>query len=681
MDNRTDNIVILNFGEAKPPVFKEVGSKDWLMMNIEDYEDDYPGYLLYLLKNSSKHGAIVKGKAGYIFGKGLKQAEESAKGKEWLNSVNRYGQKLNDIVKKSILDIEVFYGFYWQIIPSFRGFEIYKLDWRKVRKSKAGDGYWYKKDGKWTEKKEPAVKFPTYYPGIRQASIFAYYEYGAGEDQYPEPEYSNATNYIEADIVVGQNTLSNARGGFSASKFINFYNGEPIEEIKTAIEKKFTKKFTGPGGRKIIIGFNDDPAKRPTIDDLGTSDLTKEDFNRVDKQIEQNIFTAHRVTSPILFGIKTEGQLGGRNEMREAYEIFKNTYANEKQQNIEEVINFFAAQLGLGEFTLMPVEPIGFEFSESTIKEIAPKKYLLDKIGIDPQEYPEAVQPVQEDGLTNEKVNDNLKNLTGKQFINIERIVRKYKKGNLTKEVAASMLKSGYGFSDAEIEALLKVEDEQLKVAFSEISDDELIQAFTEIGEAKDGFTIVRSKKALFTSDKEMIEDELNYYQESFKDDVDRVNNREAKILEMIKKDKRVTPEVISKALKIPVDEVKEKLEDLVQRELISTTIVKENGNDVEHRELKQPISEVTEKKQRVEILVRYSYEGPKDERNRTFCAKMLELDRFYTRTEIEKISERLGYSVWDRSGGFWRKPDGTISPKCRHHWKSNVVLKKKSAA
>lgn len=677
MDNKKqDNILILNFGETKRPVFKETRGKDWILM---DDDDDYPSYLLWLYKSSSKHRAIVGGKAGYIYGKGLKAKVEGPKEEAFLKSVNRYGQKFNDLIKKSILDSEVFFGFYWQIIPSYVGFEIFRLTWKHVRKDKLDRGYWYKKDGKWMDKKEPAVFFPTFHPGIRVPSIFAYYEYSADMIEYPEPEYTSAINYIESDIVVSENTLSNAKGGFSASKFINFFNGEPSLEMKAEIEKKFTKKFTGPGGRKIIIAFNDSNVTKPTIDDLGTSDLTKEDFARVDKQIEQNIFTAHRVTSPMLFGIKTEGQLGGRNEMREAYEIFKNTYVNEKQQNLEEVINFFASLRGLSEFSLMPVEPIGFEFSESTIVQVAPRKYITDKIGIDPQEYPEVSQPAPvKPGMVaptlNADVNSVLTNLTAKQHQQVMRIVREYNKGKLTRPAAIAMLKSGYGLSDDDITAFLGEEETQ---QFNAVNDDELFSAFESVGEPKSGYEIIKSKKVFFTSDKEMFEDELNQYQTNFESEV---SDREAKILEIIKKDKRVTPEVVASVLKISVDEAKQSINALTEKGLIKTTVVKENGVDVEVKELEQPITEVTDKDQRLKILIRYSYEGPKDDRNRAFCAKMLELDRFYTRQNIETISEKLGYSVWDRRGGFWND-NGVVKPYCRHHWKSNVVLKKPNAA
>jgi len=49
-----------------------------------------------------------------------------------------------------------------------------------------------------------------------------------------------------------------------------------------------------------------------------------------------------------------------------------------------------------------------------------------------------------------------------------------------------------------------------------------------------------------------------------------------------------------------------------------------------------------------------------------------------YTRSEIETMSSRLGYSVWDRRGGWWTKPNGVHSESCRHTWKSNIVTRKK---
>jgi hypothetical protein len=54
-----------------------------------------------------------------------------------------------------------------------------------------------------------------------------------------------------------------------------------------------------------------------------------------------------------------------------------------------------------------------------------------------------------------------------------------------------------------------------------------------------------------------------------------------------------------------------------------------------------------------------------------------MQLDRLYSRAEIEAISARLGYSVFDRRGGWWTQPNGQASPSCRHRWFSQVVIKK----
>ena len=77
------------------------------------------------------------------------------------------------------------------------------------------------------------------------------------------------------------------------------------------------------------------------------------------------------------------------------------------------------------------------------------------------------------------------------------------------------------------------------------------------------------------------------------------------------------------------------------------------------------------------EISVRYAYEWnedvPIEERDtdnfesRPFCKMLISLGRVYSRSDIETMSARLGYSVWDRCGG-----DG-----CRHRWVSVVVTKK----
>jgi hypothetical protein len=88
-------------------------------------------------------------------------------------------------------------------------------------------------------------------------------------------------------------------------------------------------------------------------------------------------------------------------------------------------------------------------------------------------------------------------------------------------------------------------------------------------------------------------------------------------------------------------------------------------------------------KPQTTEILVRYSYDwiaGFNDSditNSRPFCKALLGANKLYSRSDIESMSARLGYSVWDRRGGWWND-NGVASESCRHEWKTNVVTRKK---
>ena len=43
---------------------------------------------------------------------------------------------------------------------------------------------------------------------------------------------------------------------------------------------------------------------------------------------------------------------------------------------------------------------------------------------------------------------------------------------------------------------------------------------------------------------------------------------------------------------------------------------------------------------------------------------------RMWSRADIEAMSRRMGYSVWDRKGGWYGK-----SKECRHEWVKNIVM------
>ena len=215
---------------------------------------------------------------------------------------------------------------------------VYHIDFSRCRTNEDNTQFWIKKN--WSDRKEEAEILPAFNTSTRQGKqILFIKEYRPGLNAYPLPGYFGALNFIESDIEVSRHILGNAQTGFSASKLITLPNGEPSPEERRNIEGRFTSRFSGADGKKFILSFVNDATRKPIVEDLGASDLTKEDFGRVDSIIQQNLMAGHSITTPTLFGIAEPGQLGTRNQMRDAYEIFKNTYVNDKQQSIEKVLS------------------------------------------------------------------------------------------------------------------------------------------------------------------------------------------------------------------------------------------------------------------------------------------------------------------------------------------------------
>ena len=65
---------------------------------------------------------------------------------------------------------------------------------------------------------------------------------------------------------------------------------------------------------------------------------------------------------------------------------------------------------------------------------------------------------------------------------------------------------------------------------------------------------------------------------------------------------------------------------------------------------------------------------------SRPLCEKLYGSGLFFTREEIQNISNQLGYSVFQLCGGWYTNPNtGRRTPFCRHEWKRNVVVEKTS--
>lgn len=644
-----NDLITINFSEYSQPKFIEKKNQEWVSYGADNR---YPAHLLSLLNTSAKHNAIVNGKANFIAGKGIVFEDDT---KQYLveESINRNGETINDILDKVALDIETFGGCYLEVIynPFGSATSLYHIDYNKVR-SNVDNTYFYISD-QWDSKQKPddiegIAAFDENNKSGKQ--IIYIKEYRPGVDTYTLPTYQGAMNYIELDVAVSEFHLNAIHNGMMPSKLISFNNGTPSEEEQRTIERRMRDKFAGEANAgKFIINFNNDPAKAPTVLDLSASDLDKQ-FDLLNKTIQQEIFSGHRITSASLFGIATEGALGARNEMRTAYEIFQNTYVNGKQQFIERWFGYILPLFGINdEFHIQPTEPLGFEFSEAIIAANMTQDEIREKLGL-----PAIVQ------------------LNAKQDI-----VNSIK--SLPQEIAAKVIEN---MSAEELRSLVGlnslVQQVQKREQFTTQEDDFAIEVFSEFGTSKSEFQVLKSRRVQFDDNFEPMQ------HQDFADVDILITEVQSGILDLIEKNALVSANEIANALKVDAQMVSGAIANLESNGLLVSSEINKNGATIISRELTEA-GKVQKKTRKplAEISIRYSYEvspGLGDaiiDTTRDFCRRLIQLDRIYSRKEIEQISQRLGYSVWQRRGGFYHNPrTGVTTPYCRHRWVEQVVIK-----
>jgi hypothetical protein len=369
-NKNTFNIKVLNFAKGQElPIFKENRNGIWV-----DYGDNnlYPQYLLDVYHNkSNKHKAIVNKKIMMTTGNGI-QDPVSVELKKFL--ANQWGEfDLEELSVKINYDLEIYGGFSLQVRWNIDGTSIAALDYipfQKVRLSTDENKVVISRDWKnWrrTENKpDEYFKFSPKMAKQHPTQIFYFLTDTVGQEYYPIPYYSSTLPWIELDYEIGNFHLSSVRNGFMPGFILNFATGVPTMEEMEDAYKEFEKKYTGSeNAGKFILTFSEGIEQAPTLTPIQLND-SDERFIMLHKEMKEEIFVGHSVTSPMLFGIRTEGQLGGRDEMLEALAIFQSTYIKYKQDLISKKLNQLARFAGVQEEIIFNKYVIDFGSVEST---------------------------------------------------------------------------------------------------------------------------------------------------------------------------------------------------------------------------------------------------------------------------------------------------------------------------
>jgi hypothetical protein len=394
-----NNIITLKFTNDKVPQFVEQKQKEWVKYGEEN---NYPQYLVLLFNRSAKHNAIITSKQLYIAGKGwifdqsTMQGEEIVSLQAFIDNPNPY-ETLNDLSKKTILDNELFGGCYLKVVATKgnKGVQIYHVDYCDVRSNDDNTEFYHSNewlDISGNENSNPEfTTYPAYDPNKKQAeSIYYYKSYRPNLKTYTLPEYIGAVPAIITDAEIANFHRAEIQNSFKGSKMVTFVNGVPADDEMQATKRRLNKQFMPTDGAgQIVIDFADDKDRVAIIQDLDSGNF-QDKYNALNDTIQQEIFVGHKITSPMIFGVRVPGQLGGRAEMIDAFNLFTNTYVAPKQEVQEQIFNIFAPVKG--KLKIKQLEPIMPSFSEQTLQTILTKDEMREIIGRKPLEPTQVIE-------------------------------------------------------------------------------------------------------------------------------------------------------------------------------------------------------------------------------------------------------------------------------------------------
>lgn len=366
-----NSIQTINFGkETERPVFQTNSNSRWI-----DYgkKNRYPEYLLDVFHNqSNKHKAIISKKVAMTTGNGFVEPITPALEEFYKNKYSE--MDMEEIAIRINYDLEIFNGFAMFVKWSLNGKKIVELEWLPFHKCRLStDEQSILVSSDWSNHRKAAhkpveyIKFDPKQTREHKTQVFYYTVKSNGVDYYPLPYYSSTLNWIELDGEISNFHLSGVRNGFTPSFMLNIATGIPTpEQIDTAV-KGLERKFSGTSNaNKMLVTFSEGQDQIPSLTPIQLND-SDERFILLHKEMQTEIFIGHSVTSPMLFGIRTEGQLGGRAEMLEALAIFQSTYIAGKQAIVEKQLNKLASWAEVNEDVVLNTYTIDFSTIESQL--------------------------------------------------------------------------------------------------------------------------------------------------------------------------------------------------------------------------------------------------------------------------------------------------------------------------
>lgn len=324
----------------------------------------------------------------------------------------------------------------------------------------------------------------TQFPGF----VYYYFEGKPLNYFYPKPLSLNNMNLLKVDARITQFHESNLAKNMFISAVLNIpgngsdkvpvkwdETGKPSEYKTRAelLDEQLSDIATGSeNAGSLLVNWTRDSAGNAATFSSPANIANDQLFLNLETSVVDKIARVVRVP-PILANIQVAGRLGATQEIKNAMHLLNEQTKKERMSLSMALSHILPAKITAS----LPPEGIDFkplnittDMADKHFEALLPnekREYISKTYDIELEELPTPALPATNPDTSPVamEVNEHLKSLTGRQFQNYERIIRKFYSGKISEAEARTMLKSGFGFTDEQLNEILvpveQLEEEQ----------------------------------------------------------------------------------------------------------------------------------------------------------------------------------------------------------------------------
>lgn len=338
IDEAQNGVHIVSLTDYVRPDLIEDKSKKFVLLGENN---EYFDHLIDLYLYSTTNNSCINGVAQLAYGGGCTSEEKEVEKEQWAKFKSLFTE---DVVEKSILELKRTGRFVLQIdyakseVDESEGdlkkkpIGVYYLDPKNIGiglKDEEGeiDHYYYCED--WEKRHRPKYR-PEPVPafgmgGPDDESEILYVQLPlAGEKYYSPVDYQGGLQYAECELELANYHVTHILNGFAPAAIVNFNNGDPGPVERKRIVRDIQSRHTGSeNASKLVVLFNDSPEAKATIEQYDITDPHSQ-YEFISNESKEKILLSHRITSPLLLGIRDGNSGLGSNadEIKQAYTLF-----------------------------------------------------------------------------------------------------------------------------------------------------------------------------------------------------------------------------------------------------------------------------------------------------------------------------------------------------------------------